>query len=314
MENQNSSISSFKQFALRMLLPMLLLLGAGVMIFNYIFEKKIILNSQISGAYKVNRIINETHPDEIPIFGSSRSIMGLIPDSLGNNYFNYGINGAYYNVTIFFLEEECKKKKKNPYIILNLDPFGLRNGIGDIASYVHNASHPAVKALLDSTYRPYFNIPLMKYFGFYETYYRLYLRDRSDEKISLSGATFERKPLPKPDFDRMVAERNDGQPTFEMDPMLRNRLIQIITANPQRQFVFVIAPYHPSCRMADYMPRLDSLCHELSTYKNVRIFNMGKMALDNDKYFNTSHINFDGAVLFTQAFKDSLIMAGIIRP
>ncbi|MCD6011921.1 MAG: hypothetical protein K0Q79_1783 [Flavipsychrobacter sp.] len=293
---------------LQILAPLLLIICAGLALFNYFFEQNVVLKSQISGAYKINRIINETNPDEIPIFGSSRSIMGLIPDSLGANYFNYGINGAYYNVTLFFLEEECKKKKNNPWIILNLDPFGLRNGIGDIASYIHNVQNSSIKTLLDTAYKPYFNIPLLNYFGYYENFFRLYLRDKSDLKISNKGATFEKNSIPKRDFDRMVAERHDAQPLYGMDPALKQRLLNIIEQHPERYFVFVIVPYHSSCRMADYMPRLDTLCRTINSLKNAHVFNLGTMPLNDDKFFNTSHINYNGAIIFTQAFKDSLMV------
>src|SRR6185437_1473174 len=121
MPERNLSISSFKRFLLRILLPFAGIISLAGLVFTYVFEQKIILNSQIVGAFKVNRIMKETHPDEIPIFGSSRAEGGFIPDSLGSNYFTYGLSGSKYDVTLFFLEEECKKKKNNPWILLNVD-------------------------------------------------------------------------------------------------------------------------------------------------------------------------------------------------
>ena len=111
MEKQNLYTSNFKEYLYRILLPLLLIVGCAGFIFSYFFEEKIIYKSQNGGAYKVNRILKETHPDEIPIFGSSRAEGGIIPDSLGSNYFNYGLSGSKYDVTLFFLEEECKKVK-----------------------------------------------------------------------------------------------------------------------------------------------------------------------------------------------------------
>src|SRR4051812_1211544 len=106
MPEQNSSTSSFKQFLLRMLLPLIFILSGAGLLFNYFFEKVIILNSELCGVYKINRIISETHPNEIPIFGSSRAEYGLFPDSLGHDFFNYGLSATQYDVTLFFLEQE----------------------------------------------------------------------------------------------------------------------------------------------------------------------------------------------------------------
>lgn len=312
MEKQNSSISSFKRFCLKILIPFVIIISVAGWAFSYFFEQKIILKSQISGAYKVNRIINETHPDEVPIFGSSRSIMGLIPDSLGRDHFNYGINGAYFDVTLFFLEEEVKKKKNRPWIIVNLDPFGLRYGLGDIASYLYNGDNRGIKALLDTVYRPYFTVPVVKYYGYYESYYRLYLTNRSVAgKVNNKGATYETNPLPKKDFDKMVAERNDAMPLYQMNQPLKEKLVRIITSHPERQFIFVISPYHSSCRMADSLGKLEvELCRELRSFKNVRLFDCGKMPMTDDMFFNTSHLSYKGAVVFTRAFRDSLRLIG----
>jgi len=312
MEKQNLSISSFKQFCIKILGPLLLVVSIVGLVFNYFFENQIILKSQISGAYKVNRIISETHPNEIPIFGSSRALMGLIPDSLGSDYFNYGINGTFYNVTLFFLEEECKKKKNRPWIILNLDPFGLGYGIGDVSSYVYNANNKEIKILLDSNYKPYFSVPFIKYFGRFDNYYRLLLSNKIElTKITNNGATFEKNPLPKQDFERLVKERNDAMPAYQMNPVIKEKLLNIITSHPDRNFLFVIAPYHPSCPMGDSIQSLKVFCQELSSYKNVIVYDFSKLLPDDDMFFNISHINYKGAILFSRAFKDSLIALGI---
>ncbi len=171
MQEQNSSISNFRQFLARILLPLILIVSATGLLFNFVFEKKVILRSDVCGAYKVNRIINETHPAEIPIFGSSRAAYGYIPDSLGHNFFNYGLAGTNYNVVLFFLAHECAKVKTTPWVILNLDLNGLSNGIGDISNYILNANDAGVRRLLGAGYKGYFRIPFVKYFGQYEKLY-----------------------------------------------------------------------------------------------------------------------------------------------
>ena len=132
MHTENSSISNFKKYVLKILLPVLLIVGVMATAFCFLFEKNIILANENCGAYKVNRIINLNNPNEIPILGSSRAEASFIPEILGVNYFNYGLEGTQENVMLFFIREECKKKsKKSPFIILNIDLDGINTMFWD---------------------------------------------------------------------------------------------------------------------------------------------------------------------------------------
>ena len=119
MHRENSSISNFKVYVVKIVCPVILLVGILAAAFTFVFEKKIILANESCGAYKINRIITTENPDEIPILGSSRAEASFIPEFLGENYFNYGLEGTQENVMLFFIEEECKKKKNSPLIIAN---------------------------------------------------------------------------------------------------------------------------------------------------------------------------------------------------
>jgi len=196
MAELNSSISNFKRFLARIVLPLILTIGIAGFILDYFFEKEVIFGSQMTGAYKVNRILTKTYPDEIPIFGSSRAEGGFIPDSLGPNFFNYGISATRYDVTLFFLEQECKKEKKDPYILLNLDLEGLSYGIGDPSNYVPNAADAAVRNLIGRSNRLYYQVPLLKYYGRFEIYTRNYMNNRMQlTKLSDKGAALIKEAL-----------------------------------------------------------------------------------------------------------------------
>ena len=125
-------------------------------IISYAVEEFIIYKTQTNGAYKVNRILNENHQNEIPIFGSSRAGANIIPSELGENYFNYAISGGNANIWLFFLEQELKKNKTTP-ILINYDLGGLRYGGGDIGNYIPNWN--ATKDFITYDKRPYYNIP-----------------------------------------------------------------------------------------------------------------------------------------------------------
>jgi len=313
MSGPNSFIFNFKAFVYRLVLPVILMTGTVGFAFSWYFEKKIILKTSISGAYKVNRILTETYPDEIPIFGSSRAEGGYIPDSLGPAYFNYGLSGTKENVQLFFLEEECKKKKRTPYIILNFDLDGIGYGGGDMANYIPNANIPSVKALMGEQYRFSFRIPFIKYYGYYELYFKYFLNERMNlTKYSNKGASIEKDVLPVQKFNQLVQERKNSQTLFECNSSLKNRLFSLILNHPERFYLFVVAPYH-----ASYFEKYQNLSEatiflkELAGIKNVRIFNFSKVTYPDSCFLNTTHLNYKGAVLFNRQLKDSL--AQIIR-
>jgi hypothetical protein len=313
MQEQSSSISNFKLLLGRILLPLILIVGLVGLGFSYLFEKKIILNSEIVGAYKINRIIHETHTDEIPIFGSSRAEGCFIPDSLGGNYFNYGLSGSKYDATIFFLEEECRKKKNSRAIILNLDLEGLSYDIGDIANYVPNSGYGPVRALLGKKYSALFRIPFLKYYGLYEGYLRDYMNNKMHlTKFTNKGASIEKKALTEKQFNELVYQRRNAPTTIMNDSFLLQKMYGIIGAHPDRYFIFVVAPYHTSYFEKFINPGdVHLFLNKLSAMSNVKVFDFSKMPLTDSMFFNTTHVNYKGAVVFCHQLKDSLNKIGL---
>jgi hypothetical protein len=313
MQEQSSSISNFRRFLIRIVLPLILIIGAAAAVFDHFFEKEVILKNDIGGAYKVNRILKEIHPEEIPIFGSSRAQGGYIPDSLGSDYFNYGIYGTCFDVTLFFLEEECKKTKQRPWIITNIDLFGFIYGLGDISSFVYSANEPAVKQLLRNDYHEYYSIPFLKYYGVFENYFRLHLSNKTElSKLKNKGALIEKDRIAKKEFDRLVSERTGTRTEFIADTTLTKRLFTLIASHPDRIFIFCIAPYHRSYfEKFSNIPEAYVFLDRLRSYSNVKILDFGRMPLPDDMFFNTTHVNYRGAILFNEQLKDSLTAIGV---
>jgi hypothetical protein len=308
MSQTNSSTSSFKLFLVKVLLPFLLSLIVAGYLFGLFFEKKVILNSAICGAYKVDRIINETHPDEIPIFGSSRADGGYIPDMLGANYFNYGLNGTGPNVMLFFLKEECKKRKNHPVIILNFDLAGFVHPLGDISNYIYNSGYLPVRELLGKNYKTMYSIPFIKYYGQYESYLKYYLNNKMNITMYTNkGASVEKNKMTKERFNELVNERKLTHETFRHDTAMENEYMQIISENPQRLFVFVIAPYHSSYfAKFENLPDAENFIDTLKKKKNVKVFDFSKENYPDSLFINTMHLNYTGAVRFNKDLKDSL--------
>ena len=308
MDSQNSSISNFKKFVLHILLPLLLIIAVAGYAIGYFFEKEIIFTNQLCGSYKVNRIIKETYPAEVPIFGSSRAEGSFIPDSLGKDFFNYGLSGTKLDVLLFFLKEECKKKKRQPYIIIALDFDSLQRVTGDIANYIPNANYMPVKLLLGDNYKPYFNLPMLKYYGRFDQYIKLYLNNKIQlTKVSNKGAAIEKNTFSKEYFKEWVEIRQQAPVSFVIDPSLKQTLIEVIRLHPERFFIFVATPYHSSFfkSLTNYAA-VETFIHQFNNMNNVKVFDFSQLPLPDSLYLNTSHLNYDGVKVFNPIFKDSL--------
>lgn len=309
MHKENSSISSFKRFAVKILLPVVLLVGLIASVFTFFFERKIILANESCGAYKVNRIIQNTDVNEIPIIGSSRAESSFIPDLLGENYFNYGLEGTQENVMLFFIEEECKKKNKiSPWIIANIDLDGINTKSGDIANYLFNSDNAGVKKLMAERYEKHFAIPFIKYIGQFENYFRYYFNNKMQlTKFSNKGAFIDKTVLPQKLIDDLIEYRRAHQDVFLHEEGLKQEFFRALNAHPERKFIFVIPPFH-SCYFSNYKNPEDAkaFVNQLRGLFNVRVFDFSQVIYPDSLFSNTTHLNYNGAVRFTKEFKDSL--------
>jgi hypothetical protein len=278
------------------------------LLFQYFFEKNIILGSESSGSYKVNRVLHGDDENEIPIFGASTAQGGFIPGILGPAYFNYGIDGIKEDVILFFLEQECKKVKKNPNIIVVLSLEGFTHGLGELNSYIPNSNNPGVRKLLGDNYKFYYKIPFIRYYGQYEWYVKDYLNERMMlTKYKDHGASIEKDILTKEKFQSLVEERSRWVDGFRHDSSLEKEFSDLITKNPGRHFIVVIPPAHPSYfyRYSNYDEALRYLSG-LSRIPNLSVLNYSHHFYPDDCYLNTSHLNYKGAVLFNDMLKDTL--------
>jgi hypothetical protein len=308
LQKTHENTSQFKKFMLRLFLPLMFILTVFLFLFTYFFEQTVILGSEICGAYKINRNISQTNPAEVPMLGSSRAQGSFLPDSLGNNYFNYGMDGVGYNVVLMMLEEECKKQKTEPMIVINFDMEGLRSMTGDIDNYLYNAGYPPVKQLLGEDYKPYYSIPVIKYYSHFEMYTKYYLNDKMKlTKYTNKGASIEKNVLPEQKFYELVRQRESYVTTFENEPILEKRLFNLIQNNPSRQFVFVVSPYHQSYfNKYKNLPEAKRFLARLNAIENVKVFDFSHDVYADNLFMNTTHINYDGALVFNKILKDSL--------
>ncbi|MBU3010321.1 hypothetical protein KO506_02800 [Polaribacter vadi] len=271
--------------------------------FNYFFENQIIFKSEISGASKVNKILKVNNSSEIPIFGSSRAQGNIVPSILGNNYFNYGIDGTQSNIWLYFLEHELKKEKNTP-IIINFDLKGLIYSDGDLGNFIPNWRES--KQYLNDKGEFYYTIPFIKYFGRFEKYFKYFINNKVNlTKITDKGGSFEKFQVTKEIFNKDIEKRMNTETKFKIEPEL-NRQFNNLIKSTNRKIILIVTPYHESCfnkfdniNMAtNYLNKIDSL------YNNVEVIDFKNGIKEDNLFKNTTHLNYNGAVKITQKLKN----------
>lgn len=326
----------------RFIVPLLIAAVIAITL-DQIFEHTVLsFRTDISNSYKMERLLGETPQDEIPVFGSSKGRSSFIPDSLGENVFNYSMESANFDVIFFLLETELDKDKDGPIII----EFNTR-------SFVHRPSHTidlstfmpigkderVIEYLRENGRLDRFQmVPGVRYFGSYIRYLHSISRKATSNKITNRGGIFidyypgdELLKRFTNSRYKMIEERNmleskkkSGVPLTYMEvQMLDNLQInsdftenpervlkfeEMAENNPNRDFIVVFTPHHTS-ELAGVrnLEKIDSLfAHWNKDIPNIHAFDYSTFPLPDSCFKNSSHINLDGARRFCSALNDDI--------
>lgn len=309
MFSEEPQLVAFKRFSLRVLVPVcaalaLLLWGAAT-----VLEQTIIRGNDACGAAKVSRIFAGNRPNEIPILGSSRVEGGIIPDSLGPNFYNYGLSGIQENVLFTLLQAECGQRKNTPWLLINYDIDGFNYALGDPANYLTESDRPQIEKLMGEKYKNYFKIPFIKYYGYYEQYYRDYTDIFiSGEEVHNRGFHLERHNPTEGRFDSVVAVRRKTPVPYMHYPELVAQTEALIAAHPERKFVYFIMPYHPEYLkvVTDTAASMAFIRAFAGRHPNVILLDFSRLPFPDDYFMDTSHLSLKGAQVFSKLLQEKL--------
>jgi len=304
---QLSSISSFKQFCWKYILPFIVCLIAGLFCIDLLFQKLIISKTDSSGTAKVGRIKTNDDPNETPILGSSRAEGSFIPDSLGKNYFNYGMAGVQDDVWLYFLKIELAKKRKTP-VIINIDIDGLQSLPSGLIYWLNNANDPVIKGFIGDKWKPIHNIPFIRNFGQFEIHLANYLKEKFEVTGSTNkGAILEMKSLSKKEFEAAIEKRNAEKIIVTDNPSIKNELMKVLADTKGRKIIFILPPYHQSYLNAiQNLDQVNKLHSQIAAFPNVYLLNYSSLPYPNNYFYNTSHLNKEGAIYFNSILKRDL--------
>lgn len=308
MEKQNLYIFNFSTFLARILI-LLTLIGLPI---SFLFEELIIYRTETNGAYKIKRILSNDITNEIPIFGSSRAEANFVPSLIyEDNCFNYGMSGTGANVWLFFLKKEISKNRKTP-IIINYDLGGLKHADGNVSNYIPNWK--ATKDILNAEEIYRYNLPFLKYFGYYEYYLKLFLNERFNvTKGNDNGGNFEENVLTRSKFEDLVKKRKNTAYSFTNNKQLLSKFTNLINST-ERTIVLVISPYHISCfDSTQNRDEENNLLKELDLKGNVELIDFRNLIEEDSLFFDTTHLTYNGAKIFSKKLKEVLLQRNIIN-
>ncbi len=311
LPDRRSQWVQLRKLILRILLPLLLLTTVFALALDWFVSKKLISQTSTHGAAKLFRI-KESRPDEIPIIGSSRALCTYIPDSIGPNFYNYGINGIGYAVMDIFLKQELEQTEKTSPIVLNFDFSMFGDQMGDRNSYLPHSQIPEVKALLDhhDFYSSHMRIPGIRYYGAIDAF----IKDRLNESLMLTkavnkGAAIEKAVSDPSQMAILIQKRKDSIERFLPETRLIDTLIHRIQTHPKRMFFIAVAPYHSS--FFESLPNADfdrakQVLDRIDVIPNARVIFFDTRQWPDSYFFNTSHVSQLGAIQTSKMLKDSL--------
>jgi hypothetical protein len=301
------------RLGLRILLPLLVLAVVVCLGLDWVVRHQLIEQTPTHGAAKLFRI-QEAHPGEVPIIGSSRALCTFIPDTLGPDYYNYGINGVGYAVMDIFMRYALARPDTTP-IILNLDYEMFYYQMGDLNSYLPHTNLPGIRPLLQRSgyYSAQMEMPGIRYFGCLDAF----MKERLNERLQLTrasnrGASIDIAPFVETQFKATVQQRRDSVLSLHPNRELIDTLLHRLQGHPERQFVLVVAPYHRAYAEsldAASMAGSEELLARLAALPHVRLIRFDTRAWPDHYFLNTTHVNKVGAQYTSQLLRQALAQA-----
>jgi hypothetical protein len=302
MQQKNSFTSNFKRLVLKNLLPVLLITAVFCFAFDWVLMNQVVLKSPNSGSYKIYRMTHENDPNEIPILGSSRASGSYMPDLIDTNCYNYGIEKSQCDLILFYLKEERRKKRSTP-VIINFDYEMWNGGAENGAYFVPSLDLSSVRSYYKSRHEYDFTlrVPTLRFYGEMQEHIKTYLAERSGKNhLNKGGFILEDSPSNKV-FQELVAQRRVTIRTLKTDQRKIERFEALIHSMKNRHFYLVVAPYHSS-----YFESITNINQGLSyldkvnAFPNVTVLNYGNVDFPADHFQDTKHINYKGAVKFSE--------------
>ncbi|HZQ47495.1 MAG TPA: hypothetical protein VFC07_10815 [Verrucomicrobiae bacterium] len=272
------------------------------------FTHGVILRTPLSDSSRIRHLYDDNSND-IPIFGTSKAHGNYCPADMGLGAFNYGIDGASYEVTDVLLQIELAKRRTTP-IIIELQHVDTGT-LGYQGSFIPFVSDPKIRQLLTRFHAMQWRyyLPGIRYFGHYETFLQQYLNGRMRvQKVNQGFSELVHPPpFDRAKLDEFVRGRLETRTGYFTDEDLNRRLMAQITAHPQRLFFLVVSPYHPS--YFTHFQNADKLAtfeEKLTVLPNVVLLDWSRLDYPDEYFLDTLHLRRQAAAKFSRKLGDKI--------
>lgn len=312
------STSSFKIRLLVILLRYAVIALAILFALDRVFSGYIIVANPTTNYAKLLRLVYEDHPDEIPLLGSSTVLRGILPEQLGENFYNFGITATNFQKLEPMLRVELAKDKKTPVIIEMAPQFFFKRPKPNIRieDFLPVNQNPYFKEFMKAYnfHEPWHGIPGARYFGEYTRYLGTYSNTALPPKLYFSkGGKILKKRTSKEEFEKFKEIRTEQPMNYSATPELIARFEDIV-ADTKRPIIVIVAPFHPIVYETGFSmgPYRELLQGWESKFPHLRSHIADGRTYDENLFLDTSHLNYWGAVKYSNELKDAFSAFGII--
>ena len=277
-----------------------------------------------------NDIYNGKINDDLLIYGGSRAWVHfdpqIISDSLGISTYNVGINGHNFWLQNLRHKLLLKYNEQPKVIIHSVDimTLGKRPDLYNLEQFLPYMMDDTAMAAAISSYEGYtyldFNLPLMRYSGKWKTVFSaMKMRFGSDNYTPDRIKGYQGKEMAwNKDFEKAKSEISEFSMELDSATVIlfgkyirecRDKNIRLIFVNPPE--------YIEGQRFVSNRDEIVAVFNKFSKQYNIPFYDYSADSMSyNTKYFyNSTHMNKDGAELFTRKlvmdFKRDSVLRGL---
>lgn len=265
-----------------------------------IWTRVVIFGTRTTDVARLRRLTRD-NPDEVPILGASRAHADYVPELIHPAAYNYGMDGASFEVIDYFLKVELRKHKVSPIVIDMY--YQMPRSVGDVKTLIpFLGDDDAIDALRPSGEMNWrFTIPGLRYFGYYDLYLKSYLSEHSGKVPPLDRGFIKGTQWPPELFKQSETKVLEEGYGFDYDPDVERRLFEHFRHSPERKFILVYSPLHRSCFVKFYGGRsLAQFVERMRRFPNVVVFDWGQLPLPDEDFMDVHHLNDRGAAEFSR--------------
>jgi len=270
---------------------------------------------------------------EIAILGTSRAEAHydteIISSITGLKTYNLGISGTHYDFLNIRWKSFINRNKKPKVLILDLDPGALKNstelyGKFQYLPYLNSAEYKSVTKGIDSDYLFEKIIPLYKYRAYEMSVYKQ-LKSLKNPKYchkNVNGYIEHDISWIERDYKKFkkILQKDKAHKEYDLNIFSQglstiNSIIEYCEKHNIQVYLIWSPSYYESHEYQLTLKKhIDSILKKTSNKKHIKYLNYSKDSLCYDKnyFYNSSHMNKNGATLFSKKVGELIIESNIL--